>query len=130
MAVPAVTVPELFAAQAARTPDAVAVVCGDASWSYAELDAAAGRLARYLAGWGGAGAGGGGGDADRSAELVTALLAVLKAGAAYLPVDPGYPAERIGVHAGRRRAGLCWWPDRRRRRAVLAGGGGAGGGAG
>ena len=93
--VPAATVPELFEAQAARAPDAVAVVCGDAVLSYGELDARADRLARLLAG---AGRGRSGWSAvvmERSAELVAALLAVLKAGAAYLPVDPGYPAERI-----------------------------------
>ena len=94
-AVPAVTVPELFGAQAARSPDAVAVVCGDAVVTYGALDAAAGGLARLLA------ARGAGPETvvalalDRSVELVTAVLAALKAGAAYLPVDPGYPAERI-----------------------------------
>src|SRR6266498_3861059 len=93
--VPAVTVPELFAAQVARAPDAVAVVCGDASVSYGELDAAANRLARLLA------AHGAGPEQivavvmGRSIGLVTALLAVLKAGSAYLPVDPGYPTERV-----------------------------------
>ncbi|MGK5550584.1 amino acid adenylation domain-containing protein [Actinomadura kijaniata] len=85
----------LLAAQAARTPDAVAVVAGDASLSYAELDARANRLARYLA------ARGAGPERviavamERSAELVVAVLAVLKSGAAYLPVDPGFPADRI-----------------------------------
>ncbi|HEY5987733.1 MAG TPA: amino acid adenylation domain-containing protein, partial [Streptosporangiaceae bacterium] len=89
------TVPALFAAQAGRAPDAVAVVCGDASLSYGELGAAAGRLARVLA------ARGAGPEQvvavvmDRSVGLVTALLAILKAGAAYLPVDPGYPPERV-----------------------------------
>ena len=94
--VAAATLPELFEAQAARTPDAVAVACGDASLSYRELNGRANRLARELA------AGGAGPEQvvavmmDRSAELVIALLAMLKAGAAYLPVDPEYPAERIG----------------------------------
>jgi amino acid adenylation domain-containing protein len=93
--VPAGTVADWFADQAARTPDAVALVGGDALCTYAELDRRAGRLAGVLAG---AGAGPESVVAvvlDRSAELVTALLGVLKAGAAYLPIDPGHPAQRI-----------------------------------
>ena len=93
--VPAATVPELFERQAARTPDAVAVVCGDVVVSYGELAARAARLAGYLRQ---AGAGPEQVVAvmmERSAELLVALLAVLKTGAAYLPVDPGYPAGRI-----------------------------------
>ena len=95
-AVPAVMVPELFAAQAAVTPDATAVVAGERVLSYRELDEASGRLAGLLAGYGA------GPEQvvavllERSAELVIALLAVLKAGAAYLPVDPEYPADRVG----------------------------------
>jgi amino acid adenylation domain-containing protein len=93
--VPAGSVAELFAARAGRAPDAVAVCCGGEWLSFAEVDARAGRLARVLA------ARGAGPEQvvavvmDRSAGLVVALLAVLRAGAAYLPVDPGYPAERV-----------------------------------
>jgi non-ribosomal peptide synthetase component F len=93
--VPPGTVAGLVAAQAARIPDAIALVSEGGSVSYGELDAAAGRLARVLA------ARGAGPEKvvavalERSAALVTALLAVWKTGAAYLPVDPGYPGERI-----------------------------------
>ena len=93
--VPRVTLPELFAAQVGRSPGAVAVAFGDVELSYRELDERAGRLARVLAGRGV------GPESvvavlmERSAELVVALLAVLKAGGAYLPVDPEYPAQRI-----------------------------------
>jgi non-ribosomal peptide synthetase component F len=87
----------LFEAQAARTPDAVAVAGEAGILSYRELNTRANRLARLLA------ARGAGPESvvavvmERSAELIVALLAVVKAGAAWLPVDPGYPAERIAV---------------------------------
>ncbi|KIF76820.1 hypothetical protein QR77_29075, partial [Streptomyces sp. 150FB] len=86
---------ELFELQAARTPDALAVVQGEERLSYAELDAAADRLAARLAA-----AGAGGGDLvalslRRTVHIVVALLGVLKSGAAYAPVDPALPAERV-----------------------------------
>ncbi|AHG93601.1 amino acid adenylation domain protein (plasmid) [Gemmatirosa kalamazoonensis] len=89
------TLVSLLAEQAARTPDAVAVVDERASLTYAQLDARAAALARRLRALGvGAGAlvavc------AERSVELVVALVAVGKAGGAYVPVDPEYPAERV-----------------------------------
>jgi amino acid adenylation domain-containing protein len=92
---PARTVAELFAQQVARTPDRTALLFGDQALTYAELDAAADRLARGLA------AQGAGPEKvvalalPRSVELVTALVAVLKTGAAYLPIDRNHPAERI-----------------------------------
>ncbi|WP_328901602.1 amino acid adenylation domain-containing protein [Streptomyces sp. NBC_00441] len=94
-AFPDATLPELFAAQAARTPDAVAVVCGAETVTYAGLDVRAGRLAAALVA---KGAGPGrvvGVSLPRSTELIVALHAVHRAGAAYLPIDPEYPAERV-----------------------------------
>ncbi|MGC3000516.1 amino acid adenylation domain-containing protein [Streptomyces sp. G35A] len=77
------------------TPDAPALVHGDLTLTYAELGARADRLARHLAARG-VGPGAVVGIAlPRSAGLVTALLAVLKAGAAYLPLDPDHPADRL-----------------------------------
>ncbi|MFE0515079.1 amino acid adenylation domain-containing protein, partial [Streptomyces sp. NPDC058964] len=89
------TLPELFEAQAARTPDAVAVVSGDTSLTYAELNARANRLAHLLIGEGVGPEQFVALALPRSAELVVAVLAVHKAGAAYLPIDPAYPAERL-----------------------------------
>ncbi|MFF5672696.1 amino acid adenylation domain-containing protein [Streptomyces hygroscopicus] len=92
---PAATLPDLFAAQAARTPSAVAVSDGETSLTYAELNRSANRLAHLLI------ARGAGPERlvalalPRSADLIVAVLAVLKSGAGYLPLDPGYPRERL-----------------------------------
>ncbi|MEZ7154950.1 non-ribosomal peptide synthase/polyketide synthase [Streptomyces sp. MAD19A] len=93
--VPAVSLPELFEAQTARTPDAPAVIDGDRTLSYAELNARANRLARLLAGQGVGAEHFVAVRLPRSAELAVAMLAVLKTGAAYLPLDPAQPADRI-----------------------------------
>ncbi|MFF8812378.1 amino acid adenylation domain-containing protein [Streptomyces pactum] len=86
-----------FADQAARTPGATALVMGDRRWSYAELDAAADRAARRLR-IRGAGPGDRVGIAmDRSPETIAVLLAVLRAGAATVPLDTAYPRERIAA---------------------------------
>jgi amino acid adenylation domain-containing protein len=93
--VPDVTVAELFRQQVARTPDAVAVACEGAFLSYGELDRRASRLAGTLTGRYAGREPTVAVLADRSAGLVIALLAVLKSGAAYLPVHPGTPTERV-----------------------------------
>ncbi len=93
---PEATLHGLLAAQAARTPGRVAVVCAGRSLTYRELDAAASRLARRLQDLGVGPESLVGVCAERSLEMVVALLAVLKAGGAYLPLDPEYPAERLG----------------------------------
>ncbi|WP_228123236.1 non-ribosomal peptide synthetase [Streptomyces olivaceus] len=92
---PATSLPELFRGHVRATPDLVALVCGDASLTYAELDARANRLAHALIGRGAGPERLVAVALPRSAELVVALLAVLKTGAAYVPVDPEYPAARI-----------------------------------
>ncbi|NBT97455.1 MAG: non-ribosomal peptide synthetase, partial [Methylocystaceae bacterium] len=93
--IPNTTLPELFAAQVEKSPDAIALIFGEEEVSYRELDARANQLARYLIsqeigpedivaiGL------------DRSIEMVVSLLGVLKSGAAYLPLDPDYPVERL-----------------------------------
>ncbi|MEU8694679.1 amino acid adenylation domain-containing protein [Streptomyces sp. NPDC048665] len=92
---PSATLPELFTAQAARTPEATALVYGETKLTYAQLDARSDQIARHLT------AQGVGPEAlvavmmERGIDLVVALLAVWKAGAAYLPIDPVIPAERI-----------------------------------
>ncbi|MDX5565169.1 amino acid adenylation domain-containing protein [Streptomyces sp. ID05-04B] len=93
--VPDGTVVELFEAQAARTPDAVALVQGEVELSYAELDARANRVARLLAGRGIGPENVVAAVFERTVDLVVALLGVIKAGATYLPIDPAYPADRI-----------------------------------
>ncbi|MCI3220744.1 non-ribosomal peptide synthetase [Streptomyces sp. NP-1717] len=90
-----VTLPQLFTRQAARTPDSPAVATAKRTLTYRELAAESDRLARVLIG---RGAGPGTNVAvalPRSPELVLAALAVMKTGAAYVPVDPEYPPERV-----------------------------------
>ena len=98
------SIPVLFAAQVARAPEAVAITFEGRSMTYRELEEAANRLAHLLAGQG---VGPGQCVAllfSRSAEAIVAILAVLKTGAAYLPIDPGLPAARIGFMVERCRA--------------------------
>ncbi|MGW4401272.1 non-ribosomal peptide synthase/polyketide synthase [Amycolatopsis nivea] len=95
VAPPEPTLHRLFAAQAARAPHAVAVTCEGVQLTYQELDRRANRLAHRLI------AEGAGPERlvalrlPRSADLVVAILAVLKSGAGYLPIDPDYPPARI-----------------------------------
>ncbi|UYQ60917.1 non-ribosomal peptide synthetase [Streptomyces peucetius] len=93
--IPEGTLADGFEAQAGRTPDADAVVFGGSAVSYRELNGRANRLARLLLG---RGAGPGRRVAlmlPRSTDMVVALLAALKSGAAYIPVDPHLPADRV-----------------------------------
>jgi non-ribosomal peptide synthetase component F len=86
---------ELFAAQAARTPDAIAVVCGDRSLTYRALDERANQLAWFLRR---AGVGAETPVAllvERSLEMIVGVLGVLKAGGAYVPLDSAAPADRL-----------------------------------
>ena len=90
-----VSIPELFAAHVVRAPDAVAISFGELSLTYRQLDQAANQLAHLLTAHG---AGPGERVAmllSRSAQAVVAILAVLKTGAAYLPIDPALPDKRV-----------------------------------
>ncbi|MEU8542173.1 amino acid adenylation domain-containing protein [Streptomyces sp. NPDC048717] len=91
---------ERFARWAARTPDAIAVTYGETRLTYAELDARANRLAHHLAD---IGVGPGhlvGLSTHRTADLIVAVLGILKAGGCYVPFDPAYPADRLRFMAG------------------------------
>ncbi|HXL94453.1 MAG TPA: amino acid adenylation domain-containing protein, partial [Streptosporangiaceae bacterium] len=92
---PEQTLTELFERQAARTPDAPALICGAVTLSYRELNQRANRLARHLISLGARPEELAAIAMPRSPDMITAVLAVLKSGAAYLPVDPAYPADRI-----------------------------------
>jgi amino acid adenylation domain-containing protein len=85
----------LFAAQAAVSPHAAAVVCEHVGLSYRELDGRSNRLARFLVGLGVRPGDPVGLCLERSLDLVVAILGVLKAGGAYLPLDPAHPKERL-----------------------------------
>ncbi|HXL88069.1 MAG TPA: amino acid adenylation domain-containing protein, partial [Streptosporangiaceae bacterium] len=93
--VPEATMPELFEAQAARSPDTVAVIGDGTKLSYGELNAQANQLARHLITLGA------GPERyitiamPRTLDMITAILAVLKTGAAYVPADPAYPTDRL-----------------------------------
>jgi amino acid adenylation domain-containing protein len=93
---PPTSLTELIEAQVAAAPDAVAVLAQGGTLRYAELNARANRLAHYLIGRGVGPEQYVALALPRSADLVVALLAVLKSGAGYLPLDPDYPAERVG----------------------------------
>jgi glycopeptidolipid biosynthesis protein len=95
-----VSIPAMFGAQVARTPEAVAVTGQGHSLTYQELDRASSRMARRLIGHGV-----GPGDFvallfPRSVDAIVAILAVLKTGAAYLPIDPAHPDSRIDFVLG------------------------------
>jgi amino acid adenylation domain-containing protein len=108
----AATLAELFATQARRTPQAVALVSAGGNLTYAELDGRAERLARHLR------AAGAGPEVpvgvllERTPRLVEGLLAILKAGGAYLPLDPAYPPARIAFMLEDARAPLLLTEER------------------
>ena len=104
--VPGGSVAELVAAAAARVPDAIAVCCGGAYVSYRQLAGKAARLGGYLR------AAGAGPETvvglclQRGPDLVTAIVGTWLAGAAYLPLDPDYPAGRLGFMLADSRAAI------------------------
>lgn len=85
----------VFESHARRSPDKVALVCGDSRLTFAELNARANRFAHHLLALGVGRGSVVGICLDRTPELVICILGVLKAGAAYVPLDPSYPAERL-----------------------------------
>ncbi|MFL5542409.1 MAG: AMP-binding protein, partial [Longimicrobiaceae bacterium] len=102
---PDASLPALFTEVVRAHAGAAALAWGEERLTYGELDARANRLARHLQGFGVRPGDRVGVSLERSAALVTALLAVLKAGASYVPLAPAYPAERRAFM--RRDAGLA-----------------------
>ncbi|MFE7183936.1 amino acid adenylation domain-containing protein [Streptomyces erythrochromogenes] len=97
---PAPVVHKQFEAHAAATPDAVAVVCAGQQLTYGELDTRANRFAHFLAARGHGRGAKVGVCLDYSADMLVAILGTLKAGAAYVPLDPAYPAARLHMLLG------------------------------
>ena len=87
---------ELFAEQARRAPEALALVCGEQQLTYGELERRANQLAHWLQRQGVGPEVPVGLCVERSLEMITGMLAILKAGGAYVPLDPSYPQERLG----------------------------------
>ncbi len=92
---PQTTLVELFECQVEKSPETPAVVMGEASLSYGELNVRANQLAHHLIGLGVGPETLVGVCLERSLELVVSLLGVLKAGGAYVPLDPSYPQARL-----------------------------------
>ncbi len=109
---PDATLHRLVEAQVERTPDLPAVEWGDEFLSFAELNARANRLARHLKGLGVGADEVVGVCLERSPDLVIAFLAVLKAGGAYLPLDPAYPKRRLELMVAEARVGVLLTHER------------------
>ena len=103
---PPATLPSLFEARVTRTPDAVALVFGEARLTYGELNRRANQLAHVLIRRGVGPEHLVGLCVERTPEMIVGLLAILKAGAAYLPLDLAYPAARLGLMLDDARPGL------------------------
>ncbi|HEY8414048.1 MAG TPA: amino acid adenylation domain-containing protein, partial [Pyrinomonadaceae bacterium] len=97
---------ELFEEQAARTPQATALVCGDVKLTYAELNARANRLAHLLRRRGLTPNARAGICTERSAETIIALLGILKAGGAYVPLNPEHPTARLTLQLAESNASI------------------------
>ncbi|HEX8139745.1 MAG TPA: MupA/Atu3671 family FMN-dependent luciferase-like monooxygenase [Pyrinomonadaceae bacterium] len=108
---------QLFEAQAERTPEATALVFEDEQLTFRELNERANQLAHYLKGLGVCAESLVGICVERSAAMVTGLLGILKAGAAYVPIDPTYPRERIAFTLTD--AGVCVLVTQESLRAIL-----------
>jgi amino acid adenylation domain-containing protein len=97
---PPATLHQLVEAQAARTPHAPALLCGEATLGYDEMNRRANRLAHYLIGLGVARDDRVAICIERGIDMVVGLLGILKAGAAYVPLDPAYPSQRLHYMIG------------------------------
>ncbi|HEV3456042.1 MAG TPA: amino acid adenylation domain-containing protein [Thermoanaerobaculia bacterium] len=117
---PAACLHELFATQAAASPDAVALVHGVAALTYRELARRVASLAARLRRLGVGPEALVGICAERGPGLVVAVLAVLRAGGAYLPLDPAYPSARLSFMAADARLGLVLTAGERARAAAAA----------